>query len=241
MQSNGGSITIAEARKSGVRCILSGPAGGVVGCQYIGELAQESLHPASLKLLTFDMGGTSTDVSMIDGQAQVTSEAEVGGLPIRIPILDIHTIGAGGGSIARIDAGGALRVGPESAGADPGPACYGKSLSRKMKKYNALYATVTDANLLLGRIPVLGMLFRSSSFKREESELLVIVTARLARPVAPHEVPPLPTAYEHNDVGDIEFFLMGWDSDTPPSERGYGESASSYTGRGPSGAVGFVR
>lgn len=164
MQSNGGSISVAEARKSGVRCILSGPAGGVVGCQYIGELAHNSLHSSDLRLLTFDMGGTSTDVSLIDGQPQVTSEAEVGGLPIRVPVLDIHTIGAGGGSIATVDAGGALRVGPESAGANPGPACYGREIvsgERKTKPaqgilrptHNSLLPTVTDANLLLGRIP----------------------------------------------------------------------------------------
>ena len=161
MQSNGGSISVTEARKAGVRCILSGPAGGVVGCQYIGELSQRTgktegqnskLQAANtpLRLLTFDMGGTSTDVSLIDGQPKITSEAEVGGFPIRVPLLDIHTIGAGGGSIASIDAGGALRVGPESAGANPGPACYGKL---KHGARNALLATVTDANLLLGRIP----------------------------------------------------------------------------------------
>jgi len=167
MQSNGGSISVAEARKSGVRCILSGPAGGVVGCRYIGEMIRQIEESANqqtgefrlsksnpLRLLTFDMGGTSTDVSLIEGQPQVTSEAEVGGLPIRVPVLDIHTIGAGGGSIASVDAGGALRVGPESAGADPGPACYGKSLSVNWNTGSELHATVTDANLLLGRIPL---------------------------------------------------------------------------------------
>lgn len=168
MQSNGGSISVAEARKSGVRCILSGPAGGVVGCQFIGKLACDSLQPSALRLLTFDMGGTSTDVSLINGQLHVTSEAEVGGLPIRVPVLDIHTIGAGGGSIASIDAGGALRVGPESAGADPGPACYGREVIRKESRNGSKtklaqdtfltcshlpLPTVTDANLLLGRIP----------------------------------------------------------------------------------------
>ncbi len=157
MQSNGGSISVTEARKSGVRCILSGPAGGVVGCQYIGDLARDVLHPSNLRLLTFDMGGTSTDVSLIDGQPQVTSEAEVGGLPIRVPVLDIHTIGAGGGSIAYLDAGGALRVGPESVGAVPGPACYGRSAVNSLPSADApnasLSTTVTDANLLLGRIP----------------------------------------------------------------------------------------
>lgn len=175
MQSNGGSISIAEARRAGVRCILSGPAGGVVGCQYVGEQikTQTNNDPAQtlndqeeaaiIQLLTFDMGGTSTDVALIDGEPSITSEAEVGGHPIAIPLLDIHTIGAGGGSIAYIDAGGALRVGPESAGADPGPACYGKTVESDQRSvvgqeahrtpHSALLATVTDANLLLGRIP----------------------------------------------------------------------------------------
>jgi N-methylhydantoinase A len=149
MQSNGGSISIGEAKTSGVRCVLSGPAGGVVGSQYIGQLTSSEKTTTSsasnLQLLTFDMGGTSTDVALIDGEPHITSEAEVGGHPISIPLLDIHTIGAGGGSIAYIDAGGALRVGPESAGADPGPACYGKTEDGK--------PTVTDANVILGRIP----------------------------------------------------------------------------------------
>jgi N-methylhydantoinase A len=161
MQSNGGSISVGEARKSGVRCILSGPAGGVVGCQHIGSLSAEYSDASTLRLLTFDMGGTSTDVSLIDGQPLISNEAEVGGLPIRIPVLDIHTIGAGGGSIVSIDSGGALRVGPESAGADPGPACYGrgsktggnKPESEDSSLQDFIYATVTDANLLLGRIP----------------------------------------------------------------------------------------
>ena len=139
MQSNGGSISVEEARKNGVRCILSGPAGGVVGCDYIGRLAA---HSTGNRLIGFDMGGTSTDVSLIDGKPELLTETMVSGCPIHIPLLDIHTIGAGGGSIARVDAGGALRVGPESAGADPGPACYGRSD----------LPTVTDANLVLGRM-----------------------------------------------------------------------------------------
>ena len=156
MQSNGGVISIEEARRNGVRCILSGPAGGVVGAQYVGMLSiskpastnfdQEiqglDAEAASIRLITFDMGGTSTDVSLIDGAPQITTESLVGGCPIRIPILDIHTIGAGGGSIAVLDPGGALRVGPQSAGADPGPACYGRGD----------LPTVTDANLVLGRL-----------------------------------------------------------------------------------------
>lgn len=136
MQSNGGSIRPEEARKQAVRCILSGPAGGAVGAEAIAQLTHFD------KLLTFDMGGTSTDVALIDGEIQVTTEAHVGGYPIGIPIINIHTVGSGGGSIAHVDAGGALRVGPESAGADPGPACYGKGS----------LPTVTDANLVLGRL-----------------------------------------------------------------------------------------
>lgn len=140
MQSNGGMISLAEAQRSGVRCILSGPAGGVAGAQYLAQLA---LPPgAPMRLITFDMGGTSTDVSLVEGQPALTNEAVVGGCPIAIPLLDIHTIGAGGGSIATVDLGGALRVGPQSAGADPGPACYGRSD----------LPTVTDANLVLGRL-----------------------------------------------------------------------------------------
>jgi len=147
MQSNGGNLSLGEARRFGVRCILSGPAGGVIGCDYVARhaLAKEAstMNHAPARVITFDMGGTSTDVSLIDGKPQVTSEVVVGGCPICIPLLDIHTIGAGGGSIARVDAGGALRVGPESAGATPGPACYGRGGD---------LPTVTDANLVLGRL-----------------------------------------------------------------------------------------
>ncbi|MCU0487574.1 MAG: hydantoinase/oxoprolinase family protein [Anaerolineales bacterium] len=141
MQSNGGNMSLAEARSHGVRCILSGPAGGVVGAQFLTGLLEEQTG-GPVRLITFDMGGTSTDVSLVAGQPQVTTESLVSGCPIRIPMLDIHTIGAGGGSIARLDPGGALRVGPESAGADPGPACYGRGE----------LPTVTDANLVLGRL-----------------------------------------------------------------------------------------
>ena len=139
MQSNGGIISPGEARKFAVRCILSGPAGGLVASTAIGK---EAANDGDLQFITFDMGGTSTDVSLIKGKPEITSESIISGCPVRIPMLDIHTIGAGGGSIARVDEGGALRVGPESAGADPGPACYGRGY----------LATVTDANLVLGRI-----------------------------------------------------------------------------------------
>jgi N-methylhydantoinase A len=137
MQSNGGSIRASQARREAVRCVLSGPAGGVVGAGYVGQAAGFD------HLLTFDMGGTSTDVSLYAGGIQVTTESEIGGLPIRIPVIDIHTVGSGGGSIAYVDAGGALRVGPQSAGADPGPVCYGTG---------GRQPTVTDANLILGRL-----------------------------------------------------------------------------------------
>ncbi len=140
MQSNGGHISPVEARKFGVRCILSGPAGGVIGCEYVGKM----INPVGgYRLIGFDMGGTSTDVSVIDGQTKITTDAIVSGYPIHIPLLDIHTIGAGGGSIAHVDEGGSLVVGPQSAGADPGPACYGRSD----------LPTVTDANLVLNRLP----------------------------------------------------------------------------------------
>jgi N-methylhydantoinase A len=136
MQSNGGSISGAVARQEAVRTVLSGPAGGVVGASAVAREA------GSDKVITFDMGGTSTDVALIDGDLKVTTEAEVGGLPLRIPLLDIHTVGSGGGSLVWIDAGGALRVGPQSAGADPGPVCYGRGEQ----------ITVTDAHLILGRL-----------------------------------------------------------------------------------------
>jgi N-methylhydantoinase A/oxoprolinase/acetone carboxylase beta subunit len=136
MQSNGGSMTASEARHQAVRTILSGPAGGVVGATAVARAG------GFTRVLGFDMGGTSTDVSLSDGHPRLTTEASIDGFPIRVPVLDIHTVGAGGGSLARVDEGGLLRVGPESAGADPGPACYGKGDR----------ATVTDAHVVLGRI-----------------------------------------------------------------------------------------
>jgi N-methylhydantoinase A len=135
MQSNGGSVSAATAATEPVRAILSGPAGGVVGAMRVCSLMKIR------DIITFDMGGTSTDVALCRGEARTTNEALVAGLPVAVPIIDIHTVGAGGGSIACVDAAGALRVGPESAGADPGPACYGRGEQ----------VTVTDANLVLGR------------------------------------------------------------------------------------------
>ncbi len=143
LQSNGGRISVPQARGHGVRSILSGPAGGVVGAQYLAGLA------GFKSILTFDMGGTSTDVSLVRNEIHVTSEAEVCGYPIRVPVIDIHTVGAGGGSLATVDAGGNVRVGPQSAGADPGPVCYGRG---------GLIPTITDAHVVLGRLPTDGFL-----------------------------------------------------------------------------------
>jgi N-methylhydantoinase A len=136
MQSSGGITPLRTAAREPVRTVLSGPAGGVVG-------AAASARPSGFEnIIAFDMGGTSTDVSLVEREIKTASDAQIAGLPIRVPMLDIHTVGAGGGSLARFDAGGVLRVGPESAGADPGPICYGRGLQ----------PTVTDANLLLGRL-----------------------------------------------------------------------------------------
>ena len=143
LQSNGGRISVPQARGHGVRSILSGPAGGVVGAQYLAGLA------GFKSILTFDMGGTSTDVSLVRNEIHVTSEAEVCGYPIRVPVIDIHTVGSGGGSLATVDAGGNVRVGPQSAGADPGPVCYGRG---------GLIPTITDAHVVLGRLPTDGFL-----------------------------------------------------------------------------------
>ena len=137
MQSSGGITALATAAEQPVRTVLSGPAGGIVGAAAVAR------RSGFERIITLDMGGTSSDVALIDGEPTTTNEADVAGLPVRVPVLDIHTVGAGGGSLARFDAGGALRVGPESAGADPGPICYGKGER----------PTVTDANLLLGRLP----------------------------------------------------------------------------------------
>ncbi len=136
MQSSGGITALSTAAREPVRTVLSGPAGGVVGA------AATARASGIDHIIAFDMGGTSTDVSLIEGSIATASDAQVTGLPVSVPMLDIHTVGAGGGSLARFDAAGVLRVGPESAGADPGPICYGSGTQ----------PTVTDANLLLGRL-----------------------------------------------------------------------------------------
>ncbi|HEY0079154.1 MAG TPA: hydantoinase/oxoprolinase family protein [Pyrinomonadaceae bacterium] len=156
MQSSGGSVSAGLAAEEPVRTILSGPAGGVVGA------LDAALGAQMPDIITFDMGGTSTDVALCaEGRMRLTNEATVASMPVAVRVLDIHTVGAGGGSIARVDAGGSLRVGPESAGADPGPACYGRGE----------LPTVTDANLLLGRFGganLLGGDFRLDAARAEE-------------------------------------------------------------------------
>lgn len=137
MQSSALTIAAAQAARRAVNLLLSGPAGGLMGALRIGKAVDRP------QLLSFDMGGTSTDVALLDGRVSLTSEGHIGRWPVAVPMVDMHTIGAGGGSIARVDAGGMLAVGPESAGADPGPACYGRG---------GRLATVTDANLVLGRL-----------------------------------------------------------------------------------------
>jgi len=139
MQSSGGVVALEVAAREAAGCVLSGPAGGVVGAAAVARASGYE------DVLTFDMGGTSTDVApVVGGEAETTTEAVVAGVPIKLPMVDVHTVSAGGGSIAWADAGGALRVGPRSAGADPGPAAYGRGGEG---------ATVTDANLALGLLP----------------------------------------------------------------------------------------
>ncbi|MEX0914368.1 MAG: hydantoinase/oxoprolinase family protein, partial [Wenzhouxiangellaceae bacterium] len=138
MQSSGLTVSASQASARAVHLLLSGPAGGLAAAAFIGrELGRE-------RLLSFDMGGTSTDVALLVGKPALTRDGRIGRYPVAVPMVDMHTIGAGGGSIVRVDAGGLIQVGPESASADPGPVCYGRG---------ATDITVTDANLLLGRLP----------------------------------------------------------------------------------------
>ena len=156
MQSSGGVVGIDDAIEDAAGCVLSGPAGGVVGAAYVGALGGYE------DLLTFDMGGTSTDVApIIGGEAQTTTETVVAGVPIKLPMVDVHTVSAGGGSIAWADAGGALRVGPHSAGAEPGPAAYGMGGEEP---------AVTDANLFLGYLRDRAELGGEVVLRREISE-----------------------------------------------------------------------
>lgn len=138
MQSSGETLGAKVAASRAVNLLLSGPAAGLTALRRLGEQLGES------RFISFDMGGTSTDVALLDGALRTTSEGSIAGYPVAVPMVDMHTIGAGGGSIAFLDGGGMLQVGPRSAGAEPGPACYGRG-GREV--------TVTDANLVLGRIP----------------------------------------------------------------------------------------
>ena len=153
VQSDGGSATPQRASALPVATLLSGPAAGVAGAFQIARRAGFD------RVVTFDMGGTSTDVALCDGTLPARADIEVAGLPARTPAVDVHTVGAGGGSIVRLDAGGALHVGPQSAGADPGPAAYGRGED----------FTITDANLLLGRLPPAGLLGGAMALDAERS------------------------------------------------------------------------
>lgn len=155
MQSSGETIAAEQAARQSVRLLLSGPAGGLAGAAFAGAAG------GAQRLLSFDMGGTSTDVAVIDGEPRLTMDGRIAGLPIALPMVDMHTIGAGGGSIARVDAGGLLLVGPQSAGAAPGPACYGRG---------GRQPTVTDANLMLGRLDPAGFLGGRMMLDRRAAE-----------------------------------------------------------------------
>jgi N-methylhydantoinase A/oxoprolinase/acetone carboxylase beta subunit len=170
MQSNEGYISAGKAKAEPIRTALSGPAGGVVGSLYLAKAA------GLKKIISFDMGGTSTDVSLIEGRIRRSSENAIGDFPVRLPIIDIHSVGAGGGSIAAVDKGGSLRVGPQSAGADPGPACYGRGD----------LPTVTDANLALGRLDPDFFLGGTMSLDPERSLGAIAVLGRAIRK-SPHE------------------------------------------------------
>jgi N-methylhydantoinase A len=167
MQSNGGIITAAAARDRPVNTLLSGPAAGVQGATYVAGLAGFE------DVITMDMGGTSCDVSLVEsGDPLVSTDVEVGDYPVNVPMIDVHTVGAGGGSIAWLDEGGALRVGPESAGADPGPVCYGRGGERP---------TITDAQLLLGRLDPAA--FLSADLEADKDDVAAAVERHLADPL----------------------------------------------------------
>jgi N-methylhydantoinase A len=188
-QSNGGVIGFHTAAEMPVRAVLSGPSTGVVGAQAIGRVAGFE------DLITFDMGGTSTDVALLDGgQCKLTSEAMVHGYPIKAPMLDIHTVGAGGGSIAYIDGGGLLKVGPRSAGADPGPVCYGRGATEPATTdANVVLQTLNPRELLGGRMKVDQALARAAIAGLAErlglgvmetaQGIISVVTANMARAI----------------------------------------------------------
>jgi N-methylhydantoinase A len=163
MQSAGDTVAAEQAAGQAVRMLLSGPAGGLIAAQCVAG------PDGAAGLLTFDMGGTSTDVALVDGVPMLTTEGRVGPYPVAVPMVDMQTIGAGGGSIAWLDPGGMLQVGPQSAGADPGPACYGRGGDRP---------TVTDANLVLGRLPESAFLGGDMALDREAGHRAVASLAQ---------------------------------------------------------------
>ena len=158
MQSNGGSISSTTARREAARTLLSGPAAGVVGAAFVARAS------GFTRIITLDIGGTSTDVALVDGRMTETTDGKIGGYPTKLPMIDIHTVGAGGGSIAWFDLGGALRVGPGSAGADPGPAAYGQGGTK---------ATVTDAHVVLQRLIPEAFLGGTMHLHQEQAESAV--------------------------------------------------------------------
>jgi N-methylhydantoinase A len=188
-QSNGGVIGFETAAAMPVRTVLSGPSTGVVGAQAVGRAAGFN------DLITFDMGGTSTDVALLkDGEAHLASEATVHGYPLKAPMLDIHTVGAGGGSIAYVDAGGLLKVGPRSAGADPGPVCYGRGNAEPtVTDANIVLQTLNPTHLLGGRMPVRQDLARQAIVTlarrlglapmQVAQGIVAVVTANMARAI----------------------------------------------------------
>ncbi len=188
-QSNGGVIGFGAAAEMPVRTILSGPSTGVVGAQAVGEAA------GFRDLITFDMGGTSTDVALLkDGQCRLASEAIVHGYPLKAPMLDIHTVGAGGGSIAYVDSGGLLKVGPRSAGADPGPVCYGRGNAEPaVTDANVVLQTLNPVHLLGGRMAVRQDLARQAIGRLADrlglgvmetaQGIISVVTANMARAI----------------------------------------------------------
>ncbi len=188
-QSNGGVIDFDTAARLPVRTVLSGPSTGVVGAQVTARLA------GARRIITFDMGGTSTDVALMqEGEARLAREAVVHGYPIKAPMLDIHTVGAGGGSIAFVDTGGLLKVGPRSAGADPGPACYGRGNDEPtVTDANIVLQTLNPTHLLGGRMMVRGDLARAAIGQLATSldmdalataqGIIAVVTANMARAI----------------------------------------------------------
>ncbi len=188
-QSNGGVVSFEAASRTPVRAVLSGPSTGVVAAEAIGREA------GFANLITFDMGGTSTDVALMQGgQPKLASEAIVHGYPIKAPMLDIHTVGAGGGSIAYIDSGGLLKVGPQSAGADPGPVCYDRGATLPtVTDANVVLGTLNPTHLLAGRMPIrrdlaetaigaLGETLGLSTMQTAEG-ILAVVTANMSRAI----------------------------------------------------------